>query len=154
MKLEIELVPSTSWYTNVRSNVSTAEWDKIRRETYKKAGYKCEICSEKGTEQGFKWPVECHEIWEYQEAVVNEETTTIENIQKLKKFVALCPLCHKVKHIGLAQIQGHYQTALQHMIKVNKITATEAQNYVDKVFEIWRERSCDDWKVDLTLINK
>ena len=29
MKLTIELVPSTAWYSNVRSNVSKEEWDKI-----------------------------------------------------------------------------------------------------------------------------
>ena len=27
MKLTIELVPQTAWYSNVRSNVSKAEWD-------------------------------------------------------------------------------------------------------------------------------
>ena len=44
MKLTIELVPSTAWFTNVRSEVSKAKWDKIRRKSYKHADYKCEIC--------------------------------------------------------------------------------------------------------------
>lgn len=43
MKLTIELVPSTAWYSNVRSNVTQAEWDVLRKECYKKAGYVCEI---------------------------------------------------------------------------------------------------------------
>jgi hypothetical protein len=30
-RLTVELVPSTCWYTNVRSNVSKAVWDRLRR---------------------------------------------------------------------------------------------------------------------------
>jgi hypothetical protein len=45
MKLTIELVPKTSWYSNVRSNVSKDEWDKIKKKCYIKANYKCEICN-------------------------------------------------------------------------------------------------------------
>ena len=60
-KLTIELVPKTSWFTNLRSLVSKEQWDKIRNKVYWKAGYKCEICGSKGP----KWPVECHEIWHY-----------------------------------------------------------------------------------------
>ncbi len=28
MKLTIELVPKTAWYSNVRSNVTASKWDK------------------------------------------------------------------------------------------------------------------------------
>ena len=63
MKLTIELVPQSSWGNNLRSeaNLSKGQWDKLRKESYRKANYKCEICGEKGP----KWPVECHEIWHY-----------------------------------------------------------------------------------------
>ena len=67
MKLTIELVPSTAWYSNVRSNVTSSQWDVLRKECYKNAGYKCEVCGGKGP----KHPVECHEIWEY-----NDESFT------------------------------------------------------------------------------
>ena len=59
MKLTIELVPQTAWYSNVRSNVTKSEWDVLRKACYKAAGYKCEVCSGKGP----KHPVECHEMW-------------------------------------------------------------------------------------------
>ena len=41
--LTIELVPSTSHYTNVRTILPKKEWDRLRKESYKKANYKCEI---------------------------------------------------------------------------------------------------------------
>ncbi len=31
-RLTVELVPSTCWYTNVRSHVPKAVWDRLRRQ--------------------------------------------------------------------------------------------------------------------------
>ncbi len=42
-KLTIELVPSTSWYKNMRS-ISPKSWDLIRSSIYKRAKYRCEVC--------------------------------------------------------------------------------------------------------------
>lgn len=59
--LTIELVPETCWYSNVRSNVSPEEWERLKRIAFKRAGYWCEICGGRGPQ----WPVECHERWLY-----------------------------------------------------------------------------------------
>ena len=141
MKLTIELVPQTSWYSNVRSNVTSSEWDVLRRGSYKKAGYKCEICSGVGP----KHPVECHEIWEY-----DDEALT----QTLTGLVSLCPSCHQVKHIGLARIKGNYPKALKHLSEVNGITEEEAHEYVEECFKIWKERSKNKYTIDITILNK
>ena len=53
-KLTIELVPSTSFYTNVRSILPKSEWDRLRKDSYKKAKFKCQICKESGLDQGYK----------------------------------------------------------------------------------------------------
>ena len=79
--LTIELVPRTAWLVNVRSEVSKSEWDKLRRATYKAAGYRCEICNGKG----HKHPVECHEVFEYDDE---------EKSQTLKRLIAICPKCN------------------------------------------------------------
>jgi 5-methylcytosine-specific restriction endonuclease McrA len=139
MKLTIELVPQTAWYSNVRSNVTKAEWDVLRKACYKKAGYKCEVCSGKGP----KHPVECHEIWEYDDK---------KHTQTLIGLIALCPNCHKCKHMGYARISGNYDIALKHLAKVNEITLKEAEKYVDESFEIWDKRSQNDWKLDITIL--
>ena len=38
MKLEIELVPSTAWEKNLRNEIPSKEWDKIRKQSYADAG--------------------------------------------------------------------------------------------------------------------
>jgi len=43
-QITIELVPQTSWFVNVRSMVSTEDWDTLRKESYRNSNYKCKIC--------------------------------------------------------------------------------------------------------------
>ena len=140
-KLTVELVPKTAWYSNVRSNVPKSQWDIIRRAVYKKAGYMCEVGGGKGT----KHPVECHEVWEY-----NDDT----KIQKLTRMIALCPACHNVKHLGRARAIGLFEVAIGQLMKVNEWSRAEAIAYTKKVFEQWQERSKIKWKLDLKELNK
>ncbi len=141
LKLTIELVPSTSWFTNVRSEVSNYTWDIIRKDVYRKSNYKCEICGGKGTQ----WPVECHEIWEYDDNNL---------IQKLKGLIALCPNCHKVKHIGLTSTRGReeYVSTINHFSKVNNISIQETDNYIKEAFKLYVKRSQYLWKLDLNFL--
>ena len=140
LKLTIELVPKTSWYSNVRSNVTKKEWDNIRKDSYKKAKYRCEICSGKGLNH----PVECHEIWNY-----NDKNKT----QTLNGFISLCPNCHKTKHVGLAQINNEEDIVIKQLIKINKMNINEAKDYISKSFNIWKERSKHDWSLDITYLD-
>jgi hypothetical protein len=142
-KLTIELVPESSFFNNVRSAVTTKEWDIIKKKCYKKAGYKCEICGDTGLNQGKDYPVECHEIWEYDDKLHN---------QTLKGFIALCPQCHQVKHVGFARINGKEPEVIRQLMKVNKMTSTMADNYIIESFKIWEKRSEKQWKVDISYL--
>ena len=42
--LFVDLIPSTSWFTNVRSAVSERDWFRIRKMVYRRAGQRCEAC--------------------------------------------------------------------------------------------------------------
>ena len=134
--LTVELVPSTSWFTNVRSLLPEGEWDLVRRAVYRRARYRCEVCGG----QGEAHPVECHEVWAYDDE---------RHIQRLEGLVALCPACHRVKHLGLASVNGRYDEALQHLASVNGWTLAEAERYAGAAFAQWEERSRHPWKVDL-----
>lgn len=65
LKLKIELVPSTSWYDNLRKYTLKQDWDKIRKKAYANYGYRCGICGAEGR-------LNCHEIWEYDEKTYSE----------------------------------------------------------------------------------
>ncbi|HEX8140997.1 MAG TPA: HNH endonuclease [Pyrinomonadaceae bacterium] len=137
--LTIELVPRTSWYRNVRSNVTAAVWERLKRLTSVRAGNVCEICAGRGK----KWPVECHEVFDYDDE---------RHVQKLVRLVALCPSCHEVKHIGLAGARGNHGWAVAHLARVNGWSIADAELYVEASFELWHRRSCHQWQLDLSYL--
>jgi 5-methylcytosine-specific restriction endonuclease McrA len=141
LRLTIDLVPRTAWFRNLRSLLSPDQWDTLRKETYRRSEYTCEICGGTGREH----PVECHEKWEYDDE---------KHVAKLVGLTSLCPACHECKHIGLAQIKGRLPFAKAHLARVNKISADEASGLVQDAFRVWRERSQYDWTVDIEWVNK
>jgi hypothetical protein len=137
MKLEIELVPSTVWYSNVRLLVSKTVWDMIRKESYNIANYKCQICGVSGR-------LNCHEIWEYDDK---------KHIHKLRGFIALCDDCHMIKHMGFAGIQASkglidMDKLIEHFMKVNNVDEKTFNGHEKDAFEVWHERSKYEWEQD------
>lgn len=132
-----DLVPSTSWFKNLR-NKDPKAWEIIRKASYAKAENQCEICGAKGK-------LHCHENWSY-----NEQS----GIQKLESLISLCADCHEVKHIGLAEVKGRLEQALTHMIKINGIKLEEAIGIVREAFKIWAKRSKMNWKLDVSGFEK
>ena len=139
-KLEVEMIPSTNFYNNVRSAVTQYRWDVIRKECYEKANHKCEICGETGKQQGYKHNVECHEIWSYDFLKKN---------QKLEGLISLCVRCHMAKHIGRAFAVGKQAEVFAHLEKVNQWTHKEVVDYLAEVFREHYIRSQENWTVDL-----
>ena len=117
--------------------MSRAQWDIIRKKVYSEAYDICQICGGVGK----RHPVECHEIWSYDSS---------KKLQKLEGMIALCPDCHMVKHIGLAEMQGRGERALQHFMKVNKLKRKEALTEVEKAFMLWSVMSASQWTVDIS----
>lgn len=142
MKLTVELVPRSLWGINLRSELPKSKWDKLRKATYKKANFVCEICGGVGR----KWPVECHEIWHYDDE---------NKVQRLDGLIALCPPCHQVKHLGrsLGIPQLKYAT-LAHLGNVNCLTEADLEYYLNHVFGKWRVRSESKWTQDLSKLDQ
>ena len=144
-KLGVELIPKTCYYSNVRSLLPTSEWDRLRKLSYAHAEYKCEICGGNGLDQGYKHPLECHEIWSY-----NDRT----KVQTLDGLVSLCPWCHLCKHIGRANVMGYQAIAFQHMENVNDWDHKKVVTHIAQEFEIFKERSKHEWVIDLTILSE
>jgi hypothetical protein len=141
-RLTIELVPKTCWFSNVRNHVSNEEWKAISRQVSCGALNRCQIC---GGRSPIGARVECHEVFLY-----DEQTRT----QKLVSLVALCRPCHSVKHIGRTQMEGHEPEALVQLATVNGWTHEQCAEYVDEAFAVWRKRSENQWKIDLSFIQE
>jgi len=136
-RLTIELVPRSCWFDNVRSAVSSPDWKRLRQQTARRAGWKCKICGGKGP----RWPVECHEIWHYDDD---------RQCQTLTGLIALCPSCHEVKHMGFSGLRGKKDEAVAHLALVNGWSLQGAFDYVDEAFDVWRERSRHAWQLGIS----
>lgn len=144
-KLTIELVPKTCHFSNVRTCLSTSDWDKIRKISYTNANNKCEICGDTGKNQGYNHNVECHEIWRY-----DEETLT----QKLVGLISLCPKCHMVKHIGRSIAIGKVDVCYRQLAKVNKWTQSQIQKHIVESFDKHKLLSKHQWILDISMLSQ
>jgi hypothetical protein len=140
-RLTVELVPSTCWFSNLRSELSKEEWDRLRRATYERAGQRCEVCGQRGTTH----PVECHEVWEYDDK---------KHVQSLAGLVALCPACHESKHMGFASATGRSAQARTHLARVNGWSMDSVELYLEAEFEQWSIRSQHEWTLDLSWLEQ
>jgi 5-methylcytosine-specific restriction endonuclease McrA len=139
--LFVDLVPSSCWFTNVRSCVSARDWDRLRLMVYRRAGHRCEACgATKNTDTGVY--LEAHERWDY----------TTYDVQTLKRLVCLCTPCHEVTHFGLASIRERDHQALQHLMAVNQWQDHQAHSHVDDAFRLWRLHSETQWTLDITML--
>lgn len=133
-KLLPEMLPVTTWEQNVRHLYGGDVWDRLRKHAYRSSGFRCEICGAAGR-------LEAHEKWE----LVNETS-----VQKLVGIQALCPLCHKAHHLGIARRLGMLQDVRQHLQYVNGWTLQELEEGVRDAFEVWEQRCEWPWQVDLS----
>lgn len=138
LKLTIELVPLTSWGQSLKRRMLKSAWDVIRRKTYAASNHKCGICAAAGE-------LNCHEVWEFNDR---------KHLQKLIGFIALCGLCHHVKHVGLAEILSrenklNFESVVKHFCKVNGCDRKAFEEHRRRVFALFHERSAVKWKVDL-----
>jgi hypothetical protein len=140
VKLTVEMIPRTCWFSNLRTLLPPEDWDKMRRWCYGRAGYVCEICGGVGPDH----PVEAHEIWEY-----DDET----HVQRLAGLIALCSKCHQVKHLGHTMASGHGAAARCHLRTVNGWGLLGMLSYLQGVVAKQEERSEHEWKLDLSWLD-
>lgn len=132
-----DMLPNSTWEQNIRHLYGTPLWDRLRKHAYSSVGYRCTICGAQGK-------LEAHEAWE-----LENETQT----QRLVGILALCPLCHKVHHLGIARRLGMLPQVKLHMQTLNGWTAREVDAAISEAYEVWEQRCEWPWTVDLSYLH-
>lgn len=129
-----EMLPVTTWEQNIRHKRGPEVWDRMRKHAYKAAGHRCEICGDQGK-------LEAHEAW----SLANETC-----VQKLDRIIALCPVCHKAHHLGIARRLGMFDDVRRQLQRVNGWTARQVDAGIQEAYEVWQQRCDWPWTVDLS----
>jgi hypothetical protein len=135
--LIVELVPRSCFFSNLRSNLSKKDWEKLRQLTISNAENNCEICGSSGN----GYSLECHEIWHYDDE---------KNTQTLSGLIALCKACHRAKHMALARHKGWEDVAEAHMMRINQWDRPTLELYLEEAFKIFDQRSEHEWTLDIS----
>jgi hypothetical protein len=133
--LFVDLVPSTAWFSNLRKELTGAEWERVKEKTFAASGHLCQACGGRGE----RHPVECHERWHW---------SMESRVQTFVKTVSLCPMCHKATHLGFAGTIGMDKYAQWHLARVNAWESWMVQAHVEVAFEEWGRRSAGPWTLD------
>jgi hypothetical protein len=72
-----DLIPGSSWGSNLHNLLTRHSWEELRRRAFLKTGFRCETC-------GTAANLECHELWEYHEHCRNKLP------RRLAAFSGLC----------------------------------------------------------------
>lgn len=128
MKLEISMLPSRLCGKSLYHTDMSA-WRKLRTACYERAGYRCEIC-EAQCVPGTKGAYAAHEV--------HKPDGTLERLQ----FV--CIKCHGVIHFGRSTNFGYYEDALQHLMKVNRMSRAAAEKYAAEKSREWQQNESDE----------
>jgi hypothetical protein len=140
--LFVDLVPSSCWFTNVRSCVDQRDWERLRRMVLQRADNRCEACGRGEARPEQRW-LEVHERWSYDDRA---------RVQALRRLICLCTDCHRTTHFGLAQVRGLAQQALTHLMTVTGMSRPQADEHVRTAFRLWEQRSRTTWVLDLAML--
>lgn len=135
-----DMLPSSTWEANLRTALSQAEWDRLRRFCYQAAGNTCIACGSRGEPH-----VEAHEAWAF------DETTGVQRLVGLRCF---CPTCHKAKHLGYANRIGRYRQVIERLKWLNDWDDVTMEKELRTVAERQERLSQREWTLDLSFLHR
>lgn len=133
-----DMLPTSSWESNLRFALKPEEWDRLRRFCYQAAGNACVACGSRGEPH-----VEAHEGWSFDEKT---------GVQKLKALLCLCPTCHKAKHLGFANRIGRLQQVLARLQWLNDWDDVQLRQGLAAVEARQEALSARTWTLDLSFL--
>jgi len=135
-----DMLPSNVWQANLRTLLSEAEWDRLRKFCYQAAGNTCVACGSRGEPH-----IEAHEAWKFDE---------ISGKQILTGLLCLCPTCHKAKHLGYANRIGRLPHVFARLRWLNDWDEQQLYQELERVQLRQKALSKRDWTLDLSFLRR
>ena len=136
-KLHSDMIPSNTWYINLRNTMKKEKWHELRKAIFKSQQYRCGFCGGIGM-------LHCHEVWNYDYK---------KEIQQLEHLRGICQLCHSIVHLGYTELKsipkGKYteQQLMEHWSHVNDYHKRYYFKQRTWAYRLWEIRSSFSWTV-------
>lgn len=143
-----DLIPDTSWGSSLSNMLTKKSWDAIRHPLIEKNNNVCEVC---GTRHK---TLDVHEVWGYsfpsetEVQKAQEQGASAFGTQSLDGLVTVCTECHKMYHLGLANVRGELDQVLARMGAINGWSDSQVSQYYDLVAARYEQASKIYWALD------
>lgn len=141
-----DLLPVTSWGSNLAKLLIRRSWDAIRVPAMARRGHRCQIC---GGGSGRR--LECHEIWAYSLPPQGAPEEVV-GVQRLMGLATLCSPCHEMFHLGFAGLRGRGAGAKARLMAVNRWSNSDFAAYHVAMVGRYEARCRWRWVLDLSLV--
>lgn len=133
-------LPRTTIGMTLKVMIEPTDWEGLKREIMKHAGYRCRVCGGRGANT----PVDVDEVWAYDDQTATQRLTTV---------LALCQSCCDVHRWN--RRQGTAQAAaIAHLAWVNRWSQDKAKDEADQAVGLAELRSRTRWSIDCTLTER
>lgn len=145
-----DLIPSTSWGSSLSNMLTKDSWDKLRLPLIEQNNNVCQICGARHSS------LDVHEVWSYampsQEEIWEAQDlgASAFGIQSLDGLMAICEECHKMFHLGFANVNKELDAVLSRLAAVNGWTQEQVNNYSALVGDRYEATSEAYWALDFS----
>jgi 5-methylcytosine-specific restriction endonuclease McrA len=141
--LNVDMIPKSCAFKNVRSNVREETWERIRYTVRDRSKNVCELCGISARQGIQSTGNHCHERFSY------DQNT---KVQKLERLMCICEECHNSTHFGRSNIEGNFEKAREHLKAVRKWTEEEVDRNIEDAYKILNARENIQWTLDLSVL--
>ncbi len=148
-----DLIPSTSWGSSLSNMLTKNSWNKLRIPLIEKNNNVCQICGSRHNS------LDVHEVWSYalpsQEEIWDAQDLggAAFGIQRLDGLMAICEKCHKMFHLGFANVNNELDAVLSRLAAVNGWSKKQVDSYADLVGDRYEAATEAYWALDFASIH-
>jgi hypothetical protein len=146
VRLRADLLPASSWGSNLRGILTASAWDRLRRPVIEAAGGRCQIC---GARPRARQP-DCHEQWAF--ALGAQDDGAAIPVQRLIRLVALCTGCHAVQHVGLAGLRDQMDQVRARLARLNHWDSGQVAADLHRAGQRFTLLEAVPWDLDLQVL--
>lgn len=150
-----DLLPESSWGSNLINLIKKSQWNDISEKIFQEYSNRCEMCGTEGK-------LELHEKWRYLPPINNDENYLDEQglycghrigVQRLSKLMPLCKECHTINHLDYLN-DDDLEISFSRIQSLTRLSAEDTVEYYKFIMDRQEFHNHFQWVLDLGYLNE